>query len=112
MSVSGFSVQHDFEVQEYNKRRATWKESEKKRKEEVKLLRVQAKAIREAALQQLKVLGVGEQKNMRAAFGWIRTSRREKSEKGPTSRLTEGKLLEDDSDGDSDEITLTDALAA
>ncbi|OCT54893.1 hypothetical protein CLCR_03185 [Cladophialophora carrionii] len=108
MSVSGYSVQHDAEVQEYNKRRAAWKASEKKRKQEEKSLRAQAKAAREAALQQTKGLGGGEQKNMRPSIRWIRTSPREKSR--PT--LVEGKRLEEDSDGDSDEITLTDALAA
>jgi hypothetical protein len=60
MSVSGYSVQHDFEVQEYNRRRAAWKASEKKRKQEEKSLRIQAKAAREAALQQAKDLGIGE----------------------------------------------------
>ncbi|ETI23186.1 hypothetical protein G647_04983 [Cladophialophora carrionii CBS 160.54] len=108
MSVSGYSVQHDFEVQEYNKRRAAWKASEKKRKQEEKSLRAQAKAAREPALQQAKGLGGGEQKTMSPLIRWIRASRRKKSR--PT--LAEGKCLEEDSDGDSDETTLTDALAA
>jgi hypothetical protein len=38
----------------------------------------------------------------------------EQSEKAPTfmSALTKAERLDDESDGDSDEITLTDALAA
>ncbi|KIW71432.1 hypothetical protein PV04_03601 [Phialophora macrospora] len=111
MPVSGYSVQHDIEVQEYNRRRAAWKESEKKRKQEEKSLRMQAKAAREAALQQVKDLGIGRKtKNKSDPFKWIRSSRKEQPEK--TSEPTKGKRLEDDSDGDSDEITLTDALAA
>ena len=60
MSVSPFSVQHDPEVQEYNLRRAAWKASEKARKQEEKLLRMQVKMDREAALQQVQGLGFGE----------------------------------------------------
>ena len=39
MSCCGYSVEQDWEVQEYNKRRAAWKAEEKKRKEEEKLIR-------------------------------------------------------------------------
>ncbi|EXJ71919.1 uncharacterized protein A1O5_04420 [Cladophialophora psammophila CBS 110553] len=53
MSVSPYSVQHDPEVQEYNKRLAAWKASEKSRKQEEKLLRDQAKRDRRAALKQI-----------------------------------------------------------
>jgi hypothetical protein len=60
MSVSGFSVQHDLQVQEYNKLRAAWKESEKKRKQEESLRREQEKLSRQAALRLADDSGIGE----------------------------------------------------
>ena len=60
MSVTGYSVQHDFEVQEYNQRRAAYKASEKKRKQEEKFLRQQEKATRQGALHQAADLGISE----------------------------------------------------
>lgn len=60
MSISPYSVQHDYEVQEYNQRRAAWKASEKKRKEEEKMLREQAKQARKAELKSLETRNNGE----------------------------------------------------
>ncbi|KIX93634.1 uncharacterized protein Z520_10540 [Fonsecaea multimorphosa CBS 102226] len=100
MSVSPYSVQHDYEVQEYNKRRAAWKESEKKRKQEEKLLRDQAKRDRKAALKQL---AEAERAEPRKTFGWLCRKSPSKTE------VFAAKKLEDDSD--SDEISLQAALA-
>ncbi|OAL37788.1 hypothetical protein AYO20_02965 [Fonsecaea nubica] len=120
MSVSPYSVQHDFEVQEYNKRRAVWKQSEKVRKQQEKLLRDQAKQDRKAALKQLAVAEKGilhrspgmviahllrttDTAKPRKPFGWL-------SRKSPSN--TDAFVAEDklDVDSDSDEITLHEAL--
>ena len=54
MSLSGFDISHDFEVQEYNLRRATWKASEKAQKQEEKLGCERTKVARDAAPQQVR----------------------------------------------------------
>jgi hypothetical protein len=65
MSVSGWSVQYDPEVQEYNQRRAAWKASEKKRKQEERFLREQVKVNdKQASLQQAEDLGLGKFPNI------------------------------------------------
>ncbi|KIW26909.1 uncharacterized protein PV07_06697 [Cladophialophora immunda] len=104
MSVSPYSVQHDFEVQEYNKRRAAWKASEKRRKQEEKLLKEQAKRDRKAALKQL---AQAERAEPRKTFGWL--CRKSQSR---TDVSAAKKLDDDDDDSDSDEIPLRAALAA
>ncbi|OQV07733.1 hypothetical protein CLAIMM_12127 isoform 1 [Cladophialophora immunda] len=103
MSVSPYSVQHDFEVQEYNKRRAAWKASEKRRKQEEKLLKEQAKRDRKAALKQL----AQAEREPRKTFGWL--CRKSQSR---TDVSAAKKLDDDDDDSDSDEIPLRAALAA
>ncbi|KIW75633.1 hypothetical protein Z517_10375 [Fonsecaea pedrosoi CBS 271.37] len=102
MSISPYSVQHDFEVQEYNKRRAAWKQSEKVRKQQEKLLRDQAKQARKAALKQL-AMAEKDTAKPRKPFGWLSRKSRSKTD----VFVAEDKL---DVDSDSDEITLHEAL--
>ncbi|OAP56863.1 hypothetical protein AYL99_08975 [Fonsecaea erecta] len=104
MSVSPYTVQNDFEVQEYNKRREAWKASERERKQEEKLLRDKAKHDRKEALKQLAEAERGIAAEPRKIFSWL-------SRKSPSKiEVVASKELDDDSD--SDEIPLRDALAA
>ncbi len=97
MSVQGYSVSQDGEVQEYNLRRAAYKASEKTRKQEQKRLREQANATREAALKQA---GLGRR------MGWsltAPTSWRRHAAKATVPVKFEGGY-------ESDENTLSEAL--
>ncbi|KIW96861.1 uncharacterized protein Z519_02252 [Cladophialophora bantiana CBS 173.52] len=100
MSVSPYSVQHDPEVQEYNKRFSTWKASEKSRKQEEKLFREQAKRDRRAALKQI---AKAERAEVGKAFGWVCQKDRSKTEVVSAKKL--------DGDSDSDELSVREALA-
>jgi hypothetical protein len=60
MSVSGYSIQHDREVQEYKQRRAIAKAAEKVRKQQEKILREQEQLKRLMALQQAEEMGIGK----------------------------------------------------
>ncbi|KAJ9612031.1 hypothetical protein H2200_003626 [Cladophialophora chaetospira] len=106
MSVSPFSVQYDWEVQEYNRRRAAWKASTKAHKHAEKSLRAHAKSERATALQQIQVLGFGRKKVWSIKF--LSGSRRRDGSTGSAP------VVEDKFGGgyESDEITLTEALVA
>ena len=101
MSVTGYSVQHDYEVQEYNQRRTAWKASEKARKQQEKLLREQAKSTQKAFLMDV---GQSERRSL-----WPLSNRKEDAAlKAGFEVKTVGRW----STRDSDEITLSEALGS
>ncbi|EXJ80507.1 hypothetical protein A1O1_08652 [Capronia coronata CBS 617.96] len=107
MSVSPFSVQHDSEVQEYNKLRATYLAAEKQRKQE-------AKVMKEASTRTSKdSRAVGYDKGGRGFLKKLLTARRRTEDKEGPSRPdvdVDAKTLVEEPDWDSDQVSLKTAL--
>ena len=99
MLVSGYSVQHDPEVQEYNARRAAWKASEKERKQREKVLREQGRSTRKSA-----VTGA-ESRSLRPCL------KEQKQSKALDSQVQDCGSSAVWGTRESDEITLSEALS-
>ncbi|KAJ9502102.1 hypothetical protein H2202_002166 [Exophiala xenobiotica] len=102
MSVSGYSVQHDPEVQAYNKLRATYLAAEKERKRHEKETQKQEDKDKEQALLESSK---EDQDRWMKSSQTVRTKRDERL-------LAEvmGEKFVDSPDSDLDEISLKDAL--
>ncbi|KIX10258.1 uncharacterized protein Z518_01339 [Rhinocladiella mackenziei CBS 650.93] len=107
MSVSPFSVQHDYEVQAFNQLRARYLMAEKSRKEEEKVLKKAFKNDRRMSLQT-----EGEAKGKKAATLKVlmRVFRTAPKERKRDCGLDEDERRHLVDDSDSDEISLKQAL--
>ncbi|KAK5467990.1 hypothetical protein LTS15_000963 [Exophiala xenobiotica] len=116
MSVSGYSVQHDPEVQAYNKLRATYLAAEKERKRHEKEARKQEDKGKEQALLE---------SSKKDQDRWMKSSQTGNRNRNVISRILHpvrtkrderllaevmGEKFVDSPDSDLDEISLKDAL--
>jgi len=105
MSVSAFSVQHDYQVQVYNQMRAAHLAGEKQRKQEEKAVQEASKKDRRMSSQRSTEV---EKDNRRIVAKIFRAGRKEKTRHRAIEEFEDRLLLKEESD--SDEISLKNAL--
>ncbi|KAL6242814.1 hypothetical protein RBB50_010460 [Rhinocladiella similis] len=108
MSVTGFSVQHDPEVQAYKQLRAAYLEEKAARKREEKIQLRQIREVRRAYLQNSK----RDEQSIFSRIFHSRRSQQSRQERQEKMLLMEKNLEEKlmDSDSDSEMVSLVDVL--